>query len=132
MKSITHKTLALVAMLIGLAIVVTNVSAQSQSAPYRLIDLGTLPGHDTGGAFDINNLGQVVGYSGPWNGSHAVLWEGGAITDLGTRPLGQQTAVGEDRQQQVRAGDPPGPTAGGGRSRRGGCRLGGRSRAVFG
>jgi probable HAF family extracellular repeat protein len=92
MKSITHKTLALVAMLIGLAIVVTNVSAQSQSAPYRLIDLGTLPGHDTGGAFDINNRGQVVGRSGDWkpnceNGEcTAVLWENGTVTDLGTLP----------------------------------------------
>ncbi len=62
-------------------------SAQSQSPPYRLIDLGTLPGDDASGAFDINNLGQIVGSSGPLWGGHAVLWENGTITDLGTLPL---------------------------------------------
>ena len=58
MKSKTHKTLALIAMLFSLVFVVTNVSAQSQSAPYRLIDLGTLPGDVQSVAFDINNPGR--------------------------------------------------------------------------
>ena len=65
------------------------LSAQSQSAPYRLIDLGTLPGDDQSVAFDINNLGQVVGRSGIWTDDcntgecNAVLWENGTVTDLG-------------------------------------------------
>lgn len=64
---------------------VLALSAQSQSAPYRLIGLGALPGHDASGASDINNPGQIVGSSGPWDGAHhAVLWDNGTITDLGT------------------------------------------------
>jgi len=70
------------------------LSAQSQSDPYRLIDLGTLPGDVVSGALDINDRGQVVGRSGmggagcdtlECNGN-AVLWENGTVTDLGTLP----------------------------------------------
>jgi probable HAF family extracellular repeat protein len=57
----------------------------------RIIDLGTL-GHDLGsfdrsGALDINDHGQVVGFTSLTGGegySHAFLWEKGRMTDLGT------------------------------------------------
>jgi probable HAF family extracellular repeat protein len=53
------------------------------SAPPRvsITELGTLQGN----AFGINNLGQVVGWSDfASGGQHAVLWQDGTITDLGT------------------------------------------------
>jgi probable HAF family extracellular repeat protein len=41
--------------------------------------LGTLPGDGTSFANAINNKGQAVG-----NGSRAILWQGGGLTDLNT------------------------------------------------
>ncbi len=37
-------------------------------------------------AYGINNRGQIVGVSTTLTGVHAVLWENGTITDLGTLP----------------------------------------------
>lgn len=51
--------------------------------------LAPLPGDSVSAAFAINDLGQVVGASGVCGtpsaaiSSHAVLWQDGAITDLG-------------------------------------------------
>ena len=55
------------------------------SAPI-LIDLGNLPGDDHIVALGINDSGQVVGDSSKASGSesHAFLWEGGVMSDLGT------------------------------------------------
>ena len=78
-------------MLLALLAALLPLSAQSQSDPYRLIDLGTLPGDDQSLALDINNRGQVVGRSGIWDPGcetgecNAVLWEKGTVTDLGRR-----------------------------------------------
>ena len=55
-----------------------------------MTDLGALTPGATSFAFDINDRGHVVGYSGTgvlFDGkevSHAVLWSNGQITDLGT------------------------------------------------
>ena len=76
------------------AVLPLSAQSRSQSDPYRLIDLGTLPGDVASGALDINDRGQVVGRSGmggpgcdtlECNGN-AVLWDKGTITDLGTLP----------------------------------------------
>jgi len=53
----------------------------------NITDLGTLPGHCISSAADINELGQVVGWSGEAQNrnKHAVLWEkDGSVRDLGT------------------------------------------------
>src|SRR5262245_15963232 len=51
---------------------------RSVPALYALTDLGTLGG-DYSYAYDLNQAGQVVGYSG-----HAFLWNNGTMIDLGT------------------------------------------------
>jgi probable HAF family extracellular repeat protein len=81
-------------VLLALLAALLPLSAQSQSDPYRLIDLGTLPGDVESLALDINDVGQVVGRSGMGGGGcdalecngNAVLWENGTVTDLGTLP----------------------------------------------
>jgi uncharacterized membrane protein len=56
------------------------------------VDLPMLPGHTTSSAMGLNDLGQVVGWSGPTDGSiypeasSAVLWEGGTVQDLVALP----------------------------------------------
>ncbi|UCC31331.1 MAG: hypothetical protein JSU86_03460 [Phycisphaerales bacterium] len=48
-------------------------------------DIGTLGGHPFSKAFDINDAGQVVGWSYPpdTNDRHIFLWQDGAMLDLG-------------------------------------------------
>jgi probable HAF family extracellular repeat protein len=50
-------------------------------AQYAVTDLGTLGG----GCFatDLNEAGQVVGYSSTAAGNHAFVWNNGTMIDLG-------------------------------------------------
>jgi probable HAF family extracellular repeat protein len=51
---------------------------------YTIVDIGTLGGTSTG-ATGINNDGVVVGFSRlPTNVTHAITWQNGVMTDLGT------------------------------------------------
>src|SRR5262249_9103866 len=45
-----------------------------------LRDLGARPGAEDSAAYGVNNKGEIAGASG----SHAVLWSGGSLRDLGT------------------------------------------------
>jgi probable HAF family extracellular repeat protein len=73
------RTLALLLICLGLA------SSLPGQTPYIAHDLGTLGGSPCY-AFDINELGQVVGYSYLLDSpaSHAFFWENGTMQDLGT------------------------------------------------
>jgi probable HAF family extracellular repeat protein len=75
----------MISILIGLSallFIVNNVSA----VQYEVIDLGPLNGiSGMSYAQDINNRGQIVGWSDGWQiGTRAFLWENGNMTDLGT------------------------------------------------
>lgn len=60
---------------------------------YAVTDLGTLPGGASSTAWDINDLGQVVGSSDAAGGQvHAFLWATAAqMQDLGTLPGGSSS-----------------------------------------
>jgi uncharacterized repeat protein (TIGR01451 family) len=59
-------------------------------------DLGVLPGATTSWANDINNSGDVVGYSyATYALRRATLWRNGSIIDLGVLP-GQSESTAED------------------------------------
>ena len=65
--------------------------SSSPGAPWKgtLTDLGTLPGGTFSQAWSINAKGQIAGYSsGTGFSAHAVLWDRGVISDLGTLPCG--------------------------------------------
>ncbi len=51
-----------------------------------MFNLGTLPGVELGSAFDINELGQIVGrawgFGGNPNIESAFIWQNGVMTDL--------------------------------------------------
>jgi probable HAF family extracellular repeat protein len=67
----------------------------------RLTDLGALPGNNGSGVFQINRAGVGVGLSGtgeidPVTGypaAHAVLFQHGTVTDLGTLPGGHESVA---------------------------------------
>jgi probable HAF family extracellular repeat protein len=78
------------------------VSGQQPAAgQYSLTDLGTLGGGYSV-AYDINSLGQVVGYSDTASGTpHAFFWEDGEMTDLGTQVFNGSEANGINSRGQV-------------------------------
>ena len=56
----------------------------------RMLDLGTLPGHESSGATGINERGEIVGWSARQTdligrSLQAVVWRDGRIHDLGIR-----------------------------------------------
>jgi len=83
-------------------------------------ELPPLPGDSIGGAFGINEVGQVVGTTGPSCGfpsyslaRHAVLWQNGVVTNLPTLGgLMSNVALSiNNRGQIVGTSDLPGDTA---------------------
>lgn len=63
--------------------------AMAQPPSYIVTDLGTLPGGTFSQATFVNNNGLITGLSAAADGTqHAVLWQGGKITDLGAPGLG--------------------------------------------
>src|SRR5690349_18315551 len=92
MKNRVFTILVVFALLMGLA--VQPVSA-ARATNYIITDLGTLGGF-LSMAIDINNHGQIVGFSSlsGYQGQHAFLWADGVMTDLGT--LGGQTGAAGD------------------------------------
>jgi probable HAF family extracellular repeat protein len=69
-----------------------------------MTDLGSLGGTDNSAATDINDAGQVVGYSYSYTTTravgHAFLWSNGTMTDLGTLggSVSQATAINKSGQ----------------------------------
>lgn len=65
-----------------------QISVVDSTAPsYTLTVLPDLPGgDDLSHAWDINDVGQVVGYSDTDLGSRAFLWSNGQMTNLGALP----------------------------------------------
>jgi probable HAF family extracellular repeat protein len=86
----TKSSLAVATLLGALALVPASASAQdqqSQTPPrYSLTVLGTLGGTFALSGGGINNRGQVAGWSALRGDRrlHAVVWDRGAMTDLGT------------------------------------------------
>ena len=65
---------------VGTSNTARGMHAFTWSSSGGLLDLGTLPNAEASMAYAINNKGEVAGASG----SHAVVWSGGTIRDLGT------------------------------------------------
>ena len=70
-------------------------SLRTRAEFYYVKDLGTLGGN-TSGAYALNNLGQVVGYSDTNNlYAHAVLFSGTGSNNIDLDVLGGNTTIGE-------------------------------------
>jgi probable HAF family extracellular repeat protein len=84
--------------------------------PDQIHDLPLIPGDTSGAATAINDSGQIVGISGICDqavgrhtAKHAVLWENGKVTDLGTFPAAwwnTPTAINQHGDVVGFAGDP--------------------------
>lgn len=73
-------------LVVGTSNTATKMHAFAWTAASGMKDLGTLPGTDASQAYGVNNQGQITGSSG----THAVIFNGGSIQDLGT--LGGDTS----------------------------------------
>jgi len=88
----------------GLVALLSALTTAAYASQWTITDLGSLDAR-TSYATDINNSGQVVGYSTHAGGGlyehHAVLWAGGTMTDLGVLGGGdwaQARAINESGQ----------------------------------
>jgi probable HAF family extracellular repeat protein len=73
---------------------------------YTVTDLGTLPGGTFSQPFFINNNGLVSGGATGSNGNqHAVLWQKGLITDLGTLQKGPNSITFGDNESGQAVGE---------------------------
>lgn len=83
---------------LALAWLFTLSTAAFATPQYQLNDLGVLPGYNSSSAYDINDLGQVVGdsYLASKGGEtgHAFLYMGSSLSDLGTLGGPSSTALG--------------------------------------
>ena len=78
-------------------IIIFMIIVKESSASYKIIDLGVLSGGANSYALDINNSGQVVGYSGTANGWHATLWSNGNAIDLsGINSQSEARSINDD------------------------------------
>lgn len=69
--------------------------AIAQPPRYTLTDLGTLPGGNFSQAYFVNNSGLITGLSNAADGNqHAVIWQGGKITDISKPGLGGPNSAG--------------------------------------
>ncbi len=69
--------------IVGSSTDINNLSRPFLWRNGQISDLGTFMGDPEGAALDINDKGQIVGWSKSSTGSHAVLWQKGQIIDLG-------------------------------------------------
>jgi len=86
------------------ALVAFCLGTDSANAQWMITDLGDLPGgSDFTRAIDINNSGQVVGYSSAATGERGFLWQNGTMTNLGDLPGGinHRVATGINYAGQV-------------------------------
>jgi len=91
---------AAVIRILTILAVMTTPAAFAQ-VMYSVSDLGTLGG-STSAATCVNSSGQIAGYAYTTNDSHAFLWSGGNMTDLGTLPGGHSSvAYGINNSGQV-------------------------------
>jgi probable HAF family extracellular repeat protein len=72
----------------------------------KMVDLGTLGSTRSGGSWsrasDLNDRGQIVGWSEPpGSGMRGFLWQAGTMTDLGTLGGDQSVAVAVNERGQV-------------------------------
>ena len=77
-------------VVLAIAVIAFGLTRAESASPHvSIMDLGTLPGDDESAAGNINERGQVVGYSDNGLGAfHAFLFENGTMIDLGTLPNG--------------------------------------------
>jgi len=93
----------LIVFLASLGVIFQDVQAAPIGVPhdYTMTDLGILGGNYSY-AQDINDIGQVVGYSATTDGfRHAFLWQDGVMTDLGTLGGNTSTALKINNAGQV-------------------------------
>lgn len=73
-------------ILVAIALMAVGINGANATSlgPYKFVDLGAGPMGAYSIAYDINNQGDIVGFSNDNVYSHATLWSNGAATDLGT------------------------------------------------